>query len=106
MRAPVYLRVLHGPSILPAGIFTNCVFLKMYMFVGQVVTTAAAEGPGAAARQHLQQALMLAERYRLSAWLLQMRYTETLLLGTHPPTDINEAVEVSDIPPISLANIT
>ncbi|EIE26521.1 hypothetical protein COCSUDRAFT_64531 [Coccomyxa subellipsoidea C-169] len=52
-----------------------------------VVSAAAAEGPGAAAKQRLQQALMLAERYRLSLWALQMRYTETLLLRTHLDRD-------------------
>ncbi len=62
----------------------------------QVVSAAAAEGPGAAAKQRLQQALMLAERYRLSSWALQMRYTETLLLRTHLDKDISEAIEASD----------
>ncbi|KAK9916721.1 hypothetical protein WJX75_006244 [Coccomyxa subellipsoidea] len=89
------LRSLLPASAVPlftAGASSEAADLRQAALL-QVVTTAAAEGPGAAARQHLQQALMLAERYRLSAWLLQMRYTETLLLGTHPPTDINEAVE-------------
>jgi len=61
----------------------------------QAVTAAAGKGPVAAARQGLQQALVLAERYRLNAWQLQMRHAEALLLGSHPEKDVREALEVS-----------
>lgn len=59
------------------------------------MTSAAGKGPMAAARQGLQQALVLAERYRLSTWHLQMRHAEALLLGLHPEKDVREAFEVS-----------
>lgn len=63
-------------------------------FAGQVVTSAAREGPVARARQRLQQVLMLADRYKLSTWQLQMGYTEVLLLDANPDEDVREAIEV------------
>ncbi len=37
---------------------------------------------------------MLADRYKLSTWQLQMGYTEVLLLDANPDDDVREAIEV------------
>lgn len=46
------------------------------------------------AKQQLQQALMLADRYKLNTWQLQMGYTEVLLLDANLGEDVRAAIEV------------
>ncbi|BDA40884.1 probable neuroblastoma-amplified sequence at N-terminal half [Coccomyxa sp. Obi] len=89
------LRSLLPPSAVPlfaARVSSDVSDLRQYALL-EVVTSTAREGPVARARQRLQQALMLADRYKLSTWHLQMGYAGILLLDASPDEDVREAIE-------------